>query len=71
MRDNSFSLPVTVAIHAKNEEANLARCLERLGWFAEVVLVDSGSFDCTVDIAKSSELELSILNVNRKGKEDS
>ena len=25
-------IPVTVAVPVKNEEANLALCLERLGW---------------------------------------
>jgi len=52
MPDNELSLPVTVAIPAKNEEANLARCLERLGRFPEVVLIDSGSTDRTVEIAR-------------------
>ena len=45
-------LPVTVAVPVKNEEANLARCLERLGRFAEVVVIDSGSTDRTCAIAR-------------------
>lgn len=45
-------LPVTVAVPVKNEEANLARCLERLGRFAEIVVIDSGSTDRTCDIAR-------------------
>lgn len=45
-------LPVTVAVPTKNEEANLARCLQRLDRFMEVVVIDSGSNDQTVDIAK-------------------
>ena len=44
-------LPVTVAIPVRNEEANLGRCLERLGRFADVVVVDSGSTDATRRIA--------------------
>lgn len=46
-------LPVTVAVPVKNEEANLARCLETLGRFAEIVVIDSGSKDKTRDIAES------------------
>lgn len=46
-------LPVTVAIPVKNEEANLAACLERLGRFAEIVVIDSGSTDATREIAET------------------
>lgn len=46
-------LPITVAIPVKNEEANLARCLERLNRFAEVAVIDSGSTDRTQEIAQS------------------
>ena len=46
-------LPVTVAVPVKNEEANLALCLERLQRFAEIVVIDSGSTDRTREIAKS------------------
>ena len=52
MPDNAVSLPVTVAVPVKNEEANLARCLERLGRFSEVVVIDSGSSDRTCEIAR-------------------
>ncbi len=53
MADNAVSLPVTVAIPVKNEEANLSRCLDRLSRFADVVVIDSGSTDRTCDIARS------------------
>lgn len=55
MTDNAVSqpLPITVAIPVKNEEANLALCLERLGRFSEIVVIDSGSTDRTREIAKS------------------
>ncbi len=38
---------------AMNEEANLARTLESVRWADEIVLVDSGSTDRTLEIAKS------------------
>lgn len=51
--DKNNNLPVTVAIPVKNEEANLSKCLERLGRFAEIVVIDSGSTDQTREIAKN------------------
>jgi len=45
-------IPVTVAVPVKNEEANIARCLERLGRFEEIVIIDSGSTDRTREIAE-------------------
>lgn len=50
--DEQNKIPVTIAIPVKNEEANLARCLARLSQFAEVVLIDSGSTDRTLEIAR-------------------
>lgn len=49
-----MTLPITVVIPVKNEEANLPRCLESLGHFAKVVVVDSGSTDRTRDIARDA-----------------
>ena len=43
---------VSVILIAKNEEAVLARCLESVQWADEVVLVDSGSTDRTLQIAE-------------------
>lgn len=45
-------LPVTVAVPVRNEERGLAACLERLGRFAHIVVVDSGSTDRTCEIAE-------------------
>ena len=45
-------LPVTVVVPTLNEERMLGACLARLGRFAQVVVVDSGSRDRTVEIAK-------------------
>jgi len=47
-------LPVTVVIPVKNEARNLPTCLERIRGFAEVLVVDSGSTDETVAIARAA-----------------
>lgn len=44
---------LSVVIVALNEEANLGRVLEGVRWADEIVLVDSGSTDRTVEIARS------------------
>ena len=36
----------------QDEEANLARCLESLAFCDEIVVVDSGSSDATVESAR-------------------
>ncbi|SNT36877.1 glycosyltransferase family 2 protein [Tropicimonas sediminicola] len=46
------TLPVTVALPVKNEEANIAKCLARLGRFSEIIVIDSGSTDRTREIAE-------------------
>ncbi len=49
------ALPSSIAcvILTKNEEQNLPRCLASVGWCAEVVVVDSGSTDRTIEVAAS------------------
>jgi len=49
----SVPIPVSVFIITKNEEANIARVLDNLKDFAEVIVVDSGSADKTLTIAES------------------
>jgi glycosyltransferase involved in cell wall biosynthesis len=44
-------LPVSVIIPVKNEERNIKACLESVAWADEVWVVDSHSFDHTVEIA--------------------
>ncbi|MGA8185091.1 MAG: glycosyltransferase [Terriglobia bacterium] len=44
--------PVSVLVLTRNEEANIAACLESVGWAGEVFVVDSFSTDRTVVIAE-------------------
>lgn len=46
-------LPISVIVLTYNEEQNIEACLESLaGWAGEIFVVDSGSTDSTVDIAR-------------------
>jgi glycosyltransferase involved in cell wall biosynthesis len=52
------SLPVTVLVAARNESANIARCIESLKPAARVVVLDSGSTDGTSSIAAAAGAEV-------------
>ncbi len=43
---------ISVTIITKNEEENIEDCLRSVSWADEIILVDSGSKDKTVEIAK-------------------
>ena len=52
-------LPVSLIISTRNEEENLGACLQCVvGRFAEIVVVDSGSTDCTPSIAEAAGVRL-------------
>jgi glycosyltransferase involved in cell wall biosynthesis len=44
---------ISVLILTKNEAANLPRCLESVAWSDDIVVLDSGSTDGTVEIARA------------------
>lgn len=48
---HSPTLPVSAIVITKNEAENISRCLRSLTWADEVILVDSGSTDATLNIA--------------------
>jgi glycosyltransferase involved in cell wall biosynthesis len=47
------SVPITVVVLTRNEEVNIARCLMSVAWAEQRVVVDSGSVDDTVPLARS------------------
>ena len=50
---------ITAIILTKNEEKNIVSCIEHIKGFAKrIVVVDSGSEDCTVDLAKKHGAEI-------------
>jgi len=49
---SDFAADVTAVILTRDEEANIARTLGQLKWAREVIVVDSGSKDATLTIAR-------------------
>lgn len=47
-------IPVSTLILTLNEESNLPRCLAGLEWCDDIIVLDSGSKDRTLDIAEQS-----------------
>ena len=47
-----MTIPVSAVVITLNEETNIQRCLESLGFCAELLVVDSGSSDETVNLAE-------------------
>ena len=45
-------VPLSVAVITRNEEANIARCLDSVRWAEERLVVDCGSDDRTLEIAR-------------------
>jgi glycosyltransferase involved in cell wall biosynthesis len=54
----SAILPITVLVACKNEELNIGRCLGSVSRAKRVLVVDSGSVDRTVEIARSHSAEV-------------
>ena len=46
-------VPVSLLIPCKNEENNIARCIQSVQWVDEIFVVDSESSDKTIEIAES------------------
>src|SRR5580693_7413533 len=52
------TVPLSAVVLTRDEEANIARCIDSLAWADQVVVVDSGSADDTVRIARSRGAEV-------------
>jgi len=50
----SAPAPISVLIPVRNEAANLPACLASVAWCDDIVVVDSGSTDTTVEIARAA-----------------
>lgn len=53
-------IPLSVAIITKNEESNLPRCLESVSFAEQLIVLDSGSTDRTLEIAAAHGCEIHI-----------
>lgn len=49
---------VSAVVHTYNEEENIDRCLSSLSWTDEIVLVDMGSTDKTIDKARQFKAKI-------------
>lgn len=51
-------MKITVIILTKNEELNIKDCLETVKWADEILIIDSGSTDRTVEIASGYKTKI-------------
>lgn len=49
---------LSVTIITKNEEKNIARCLNSVAWTDEIIVVDTGSTDRTIEICKNYNCQI-------------
>ena len=49
---SGIAMRISVIVITKNEAASIARCLDSVNWADEIVVLDSGSTDDTVDICR-------------------
>ena len=62
MKENK--LPVSVVLLARNEEVNIRDCLESCAFAEELIVVDDGSTDSTVAIAKELGAKIYARSMN-------
>ncbi len=65
MITQGFKVPLSLFVPCKNEETNLARCLQSVSWIDEIFVVDSQSTDRTTNIA--DEYGAKVMQFEYKG----
>jgi glycosyltransferase involved in cell wall biosynthesis len=58
----SNRFPITAIILTHNEAVNIADCLRSLDWVEDVVIVDSGSNDATLEIARATRPDIRLFS---------
>lgn len=58
----SQTLPVTAIVLTRDEEINIERCLRCLARVDDIVIVDSGSTDATLDLARAARPDIRIFS---------
>jgi glycosyltransferase involved in cell wall biosynthesis len=55
------SATLSVITLTKNEELNIAECLESVAWADEIIIIDSGSSDRTIELARQYTSNVTVL----------
>lgn len=55
---------ISVTVICKNEEKNIRRCLESAKWADDIIIIDSGSTDKTLEIAKEYTENIEVIEWN-------
>jgi len=53
---------ISVVVITKNEQASIGRCLASIRWADEIVVVDSGSTDLTVDLCRATAAKITVTS---------
>lgn len=59
---DSSAVPLSVIILTQDEERNIHDCLTSIEWAADVIVVDSGSRDATLDKAREAHADVRIFS---------
>ncbi|MFH1412007.1 MAG: glycosyltransferase family 2 protein [Candidatus Omnitrophota bacterium] len=61
-------VPVTVVVITKNEQDNIAQCLETAAWADELIVVDDESTDSTREISKKYTDKIFVRKMENEGR---